>query len=67
MVITSSNPNATQLVKANFSKWVLRLKFKKHKAGQMAGDIERRGYFVKLNVHLWRCLIAGLYIKELKQ
>ena len=67
MVITSSNPNDTQLVKANFLKWVLTLKFKKHKAGQMAGDIERRGYVVKLNVHRWRCLIAGLYIKELKQ
>ena len=39
MVITSSNPNDTQLVKANFLKWVLTLKFKKHKAGQMAGDI----------------------------
>ena len=67
MVMTSSKPNATQLVKANFLKWVLRLKFKKHKAGQMASDIERRGYLVKLNMHHWSGLIAELYIKELKK
>ena len=67
MVMISSNPNATQLVKANCLKWVLRLKFKKHKSGEMAGDIEGRGYFVKLNMHQWSCLIAELYIKELKK
>ena len=30
------------------SEWVLRLKCKKYKAGQMARDIERRRYFAKL-------------------
>ena len=36
-------------------------------SGEMAGDIERRKYFVNLNMHQCRCLIADeLYIKELK-
>ena len=49
---------------AVYLKWVLGLKFEKHKSGEMAGDIERRWYFLKLNMHQCRCLIAELYIKD---
>ena len=37
-----------------------------YKSGEMAGDIERRRYLLKLNMHQSRCLIAELYIKEFK-
>ena len=57
---------ALDTVYQRYLKWVLRPKFEKHKSGEMAGDIERRRYFLKLNMHQSRCLIAELYIKEFK-
>ena len=57
---------ALDTVYQRYLKWVPRPKFEKHKSGEVAGDIERRRYFLKLNMHQSRCLIAELYINQFK-